>query len=189
MKETVKTRRPVLTILILLLILSALSTSAVRADGRSYSSEDAVILAKLVWGEARGLDVTQQAAVVWCVLNRVEDAAFPDSMQTVVTQKWQFSGYSESNPIAPDILALVYDVLARWSIEQSCVGGVGRVLPRDYLFFAGNGIENRFRKEYRDTEIWDWSLSTPYVQADASYINKTEQIKKGAMVFLPKLPQ
>ena len=189
MRETVKTQKPVLTILILFLIFSALSTSAARADGRSYSSEDAVILAKLVWGEARGLDATQQAAVVWCVLNRVEDAAFPDSIQTVVTQKWQFSGYSESNPIAPDILALVYDVLARWSIEQSCVGGVGRVLPRNYFFFTGNGIENRFRKGYRDTEAWDWSLDNPYVQADASSITETEQIKKGAMVFLPKLPQ
>ena len=183
------TRKKICAVLAAVLLLLMLCGAGIHADGRNYTREDAEMLAKMVWGEARSLDATQQAAAIWCALNRVEDTAFPNSIQAVVTQKWQFSGYRESNPIDPDILALVYDVLARWSIEQSCVGGVGRVLPRNYLFFTGNGIENRFRKGYRDTEAWDWSLDNPYVQADASSITETEQIKKGAMVFLPKLPQ
>ena len=86
MRETVKTQKPVLTILILFLIFSALSTSAARADGRSYSSEDAVILAKLVWGEARGLDATQQAAVVWCVLNQSISSTIPIWSRTTITK-------------------------------------------------------------------------------------------------------
>lgn len=59
--------------------------------------EDVEMLAKLIWGEARGVHSTEQkAAVVWCVLNRVDSPLYPDSIEAVVTQKYQFSGYNES---------------------------------------------------------------------------------------------
>ncbi len=121
-------------------------------------------LAKTVWGEARGCSKEQQAAVVWCVLNRVdsEEPYFPDSIVEVVAQCGQFDGYDPDNPVNPDILALVEDVLARWSIEDICAGDVGRVLPREYLYFHGDGCINHFRTEYEGGQTWDWSLDSPY---------------------------
>ena len=161
-------RRAIIVLLLALLIPLASVSTTVRADGRSYTWEDVEIIAKTIWGEARGCDATQQAAVVWCILNRVDSDLFPNSIREVVTQPYQFSGYNATNPVDPEIIFLVQDVLARWSIEQSCVAGVGRVLPASYLFFSGNGSENRFREQYNSTVFWDWSIPSPYAKDTAA---------------------
>lgn len=119
-----------------------------------------IVLAKTVWGEARGCSVMEQAAVVWCVLNRV-DAGYGDII-TVATAPGAFVGYREGNPVDPDILKLVYDVLDRWWLESTNSGEVGRVLPPDYLWFHGDGEVNYFRNAYEGGETWDWSLPSPY---------------------------
>ena len=157
-----KSLRPATTLLLALLLLTWQGT-AVHAEYRSYTYEDANLIAKTVWGEARGCNATQQAAVVWCILNRVDSMAFPNSIQAVVTQKYQFAGYRSENPVELDILALVYDVLARWSLETEYAGSVGRVLPQSYLFFTGNGVENMFTETLFGKTVWDWSLPSPYV--------------------------
>lgn len=123
-------------------------------------------LAKTVWGEARGCFTTEQAAVVWCVLNRFDSGdPFYAECRTIcdiVAQPDQFAGYDPDHPVDPDILALVEDVLARWQAERSCIGDVGRVLPAEYLFFTGDGEENIFTTEWRGGQTWDWSLDSPY---------------------------
>ena len=118
------------------------------------------VLAKTVYGEARGCSVTEQAAVVWCILNRV-DAGY-GTIIDVATAPNQFVGYVESNPVEPDILLLVQDVVVRWELEDTNSGEVGRVLPEDYLWFHGDGVENHFRNSYSGGDIWDWSLPSPY---------------------------
>lgn len=127
---------------------------------------DKIALAKMVWGEARGCSTTEQAAVVWCVLNRFDSGdpyyAGCDTIREVVAQESQFSGYDPAHPVTADILALVEDVLTRWMAEKVCVGDVGRVLPAEYLFFTGDGRENTFTTEWRGGQTWDWSLGSPY---------------------------
>ena len=52
------------------------NTTVVTDDPRVY------IIAQLIWGEARGVQsTTEQAAVAWCVLNRVDDPQFPDTIE------------------------------------------------------------------------------------------------------------
>lgn len=120
-------------------------------------------LAKTVWGEARGCSTTEQAAVVWCILNRADSDDFPDDPLDVVRQEGQFDGYDPSYPVEPELVALVEDVMSRWELEDDLVGDVGRVLPEDYLFFEGDGAHNHFRRGYIKTgETWDWSLPSPY---------------------------
>lgn len=123
-----------------------------------------VALAKMVWGEARGCSTTEQAATIWCVLNRYDsgDRFWADTVEGITTQPCQFYGYDPSNPVDPDILALVEDVLARWMAEKECVGGVGRVLPKEYLYFTGDGAHNYFTTEWQGGQTWDWSLESPY---------------------------
>ena len=161
LRRLVRKTFPVALLAAALFVLAATSIQT-QANGWTYTREDAEMLTRLIWGEARGCGQTQQAAVVWCVLNRVDSALFPNTISEVITQPRQFAGYNTVNPVDPQILALVYDVLSRWSIEDNCVGGVGRVLPREYLFFSGNGTVNRFRVTYSGSDVWDWSLPTPY---------------------------
>lgn len=137
-----------------------------------YTEYDAVVLAKTVWGEARGVKLQtlsggtastecQWAAVVWTILNRF-DAGYEDTIAGVAMAPKQFHGYKESFPVDEDILAVVYDVLDRWNAEKLGEEDVGRVLPAGYLWFGGDGKHNYFRDEYRGGHRWDWSLGDPY---------------------------
>lgn len=113
-----------------------------------YTPEDAELIAKTVWGEARGCTPEGQAQVVWCILNRVDADEFPDTIKGVVTQPLQFHGYSPSYPVTPEILAVVNDVLDRWNLEKNGLV-VTRELPSEFLYFTGDKAqrENHFRTE------------------------------------------
>lgn len=124
---------------------------------------DIEYLAKLIYGEARGVRSTEQkAAVVWCVLNRVDSPLYPDSIEAVVTQKYQFSGYSESYPLTEEFMEIAEDVLVRWYQEKAGAIDVGRVLPKEYLYFVGDGVLNYFSNEWKSQDHYDWSLPSPY---------------------------
>ena len=121
-------------------------------------------IARTVWGEARGCSETEQAAVIWCILNRVDSSIryMPDNIIDVVTQKHQFLGYVKTFPVTKKIKKLVIDVLTRWEMEKAGVENVGRVLPPEYMWFHGDGRHNHFRDSYRGGNRWDWSLDSPY---------------------------
>lgn len=122
-------------------------------------------LANVTWGEARGCSVTEQAAVMWCVLNRVDSPLYPDTVGEVVTQRSQFNGYSESNPITQELLQLANSVLTYWSEGDDS----GRVLPKEYMYFIGDGEHNHFYTEWAsNAKAWDWSLPSPYEEGTTS---------------------
>lgn len=137
-----------------------------------YTDEDTIALAKMAWGETRGVPelVTdhgvisskcQQAAVMWTALNRY-DAGYADSITAVVTAPKQYHGYSESNPVEDEFLDLAYDVLDRWNREKHGEIEVGRVLPCDRYWFHGDGTYNYFRNEYESNSYWGWELIDVY---------------------------
>lgn len=153
---------------LLLAVAIAVSTapavSADEADEALYTDADAQYIAKTIWGEARGCPKMEQAAVAWCILNRVdnENPYFPDTISGVVKQPSQFTGYCGRNPVDDELLELANDVLARWEQEKNGETDVGRVLPERYLYFGGNGRHNRFRTQSGWSDVWDWSCENPY---------------------------
>ncbi len=146
-------------------VSAATAVSADEADEKPlYTEADAQYIARTIWGEARGCSKMEQAAVAWCILNRVdnENPYFPDTIAGVVKQPSQFSGYSGRNPVEDELLELANDVLARWEQEKNGETDVGRVLPERYLYFGGNGRHNCFRTQSGWNDIWDWSCENPY---------------------------
>ena len=126
-----------------------------------WTDEEVIVLAKMLWGEARGVSSdAEKAACVWCALNRV-DHGYGDIITVVVTPK-QFVGYDEKNPVDDGLITLCIDVLSRWYAEKDGQTEVGRVLPSEYLFFSGDGERNHFRTDYKNGTVWDWSLPNPY---------------------------
>lgn len=121
-----------------------------------YSEEDVHEIAAVIHGEANGRDWTQKAAVAWCVLNRAD--AWGESIHEVVNESGSFR---KAKPETEDVI-IARDVLNRWSSEKRGFEDSGRVLPREYKFFSGNGEVNRFREELDSTEHYDWSLESPY---------------------------
>ena len=128
----------------------------------NFTNEEIDHIAKTVWGEARGLSKTHQAGVVWTILNRCDDGRFGKGVIGVVTAPSQFAGYRSGNPVDPEIRELVVDVLDRYSQEKAGIKNVGRVLPKEYLYFRGNGKVNLFSKKWNSNNVWDWSLKSPY---------------------------
>lgn len=134
-----------------------------RAESK-ITERDIVLCAKLLWGEARGVKSrAEQAAVIWCVLNRL-DAGYAATIEGVITARGQFTGYKRSNPVTDELYELARDVLMRYYLEKAGIQNAGRTLPKDYLWFTGYRGRNRFRNKYRSTNYWDWSLPDPYTE-------------------------
>lgn len=126
------------------------------------TNEEIEILAKILYQEARGVtDKAQQAAVVWCILNRVDDGYWGDTIEQVATYPKAFAWVPDT-PVEGELMLLVSDVCERWNLEKSGVENVGRTLPKEYLYFTGDGERNNFTQGWRGSEIWDWSLPSPY---------------------------
>lgn len=113
-----------------------------------FTEADVVALARMLYGEARGCTVDNQMKCVWCVLNRVDDARFPDSIIGAVSAPGQFYGYSPDFPVLDRLYAVALDVLTRWSMEKQGAE-VQRELPSGYLWFTGDGETNHFREDYQ----------------------------------------
>lgn len=145
------------------------SEMLIPIDITSYSIPESDInyLAKTLWGEARGIESTmEKAAVCWCVLNRVDsdewDFRNMNTIESVVTAPNQFMGYDKKNPLDDELVEIARDVLTRWYMEKDGIENVGRVLPKEYTHFYGDGESNYFRTDWRGKEFWDWSLEDPY---------------------------
>ena len=122
------------------------------------------VVAKVLYRECRGVESdAEKAAVAWCILNRVDSGEryFPDTVIEVVTQKNQFA-YYEDTPVWSNLYFLAEDVLTRWHNEKCGDKDVGRTLPKEYLYFTGDGKHNNFTVEWLGKDYWDWSLDSPY---------------------------
>lgn len=147
---------PIMQVLATMALMGALTLSPinqltqVEAAPWEPAETDVVALAKTLYGECRGCSELQQRAVAWTIFNRVDDPRFPDSLIEVVTQPYQFAGYSESFPVTEELEALARDCLTDYH------NGEDRVFGPDFLYFFGNGRINIFSTEYGGKgERWD----------------------------------
>ena len=98
---------------------STAALPSVAEDKSKYIPDAAEVeaLAKMLYGEARGIaSDTEKAACVWCVLNRVDDPRFPDTVLEVLSAPYQFAGYSAEYPATEELKILL---LHRRREEQS----------------------------------------------------------------------
>lgn len=126
---------------------------------------DVELIAKTLYGECRGVQSkTEKAAVAWCILNRVDTTGYAcgHSVEYVVTFKNQFQGYDVRHPVTPELKMLAEDVLIRHHREQEGEADVGRILPKEYIYFIGDMKRNYFTTEFLGKDYWDWSLDSPY---------------------------
>ena len=141
---------------------NAPGSTITRKDLYPPTQEELTILAKIVYREARGIrDKAHQAAVIWCILNRVDAGLGGDTIEEVATYPSAFAWVPDT-PVEQEFLMLAADVCERWNLEKAGQDDVGRVLPKEYLYFTGDGELNHFTIEWKGTEAWDWSLESPY---------------------------
>lgn len=122
---------------------------------------DVIILAKILYSECDVVrSETERACVIWTILNRVDKNH--TSIEYEVTKPHQFAWNSKA-PVQDNHVNLARDVLQRWYAEKETGENCGRVLPKDYCFFYGDGRHNHFYKDWEKKNItWDYSLPSPY---------------------------
>jgi N-acetylmuramoyl-L-alanine amidase len=62
------------------------------------SNYDQEILARAIFGEARGSSKELKIAVAQTIQNRVKDNRWPNTLEGVITQPYQFSCFNENDP-------------------------------------------------------------------------------------------
>lgn len=75
--------------------MSVGTNSNQSAGTGSYSDADVALLARLIYGEARGESYVGQVAVGAVVLNRIKSASFPNTMSGVIYQKYAFTAVDD----------------------------------------------------------------------------------------------
>lgn len=128
------------------------------APVETYSSL-ATMIAKVVWGEARGLGQTEQSCVVWTILNRAD--AWDKSVESIITAPNQFyydPGFPTTDDHGRDIKVLVQEILNAWESGDDSI----RTLPEGYFFYVGDGSHNYFYADYNNPVYWDYSYGSPY---------------------------
>jgi hypothetical protein len=97
-----------------------------------------ILLCNIVANESGSdwISIYDKACVVACVMNRVNDSRFPNSIEEVLTQPYQFSGYYASDCYYP-------------TVTDACIQAVDYYFEHsnefgNYLYFEGNGTNNVF---------------------------------------------
>lgn len=127
-------------------------------DARETEQEriqaEARTIAKILYPMQYNSDDGLRSAV-WCVLNRVDSNLYPSTVEEVCSQRQQFMGWSEDNPI----LQRLYDIAVREvQVWHNGVHAIGT----DYLWLEWTTKEITLRTTYeggRGCHFWyesDW---------------------------------
>ncbi|MCR5611495.1 MAG: spore cortex-lytic enzyme [Clostridiales bacterium] len=88
------------------------------------STGDVYLLARIIYGEARGEPYIGQVAIGAVVLNRVKSASFPNTIAGVIYQRGAFDAVSDGQiNLAPDATAVraARDALNGWDPTHGCL--------------------------------------------------------------------
>lgn len=112
---------------------------------------EAEYIAKVIYGTARNHTDSDKKAVVWCILNRVEHYAHPDTVAGVCEQPKQWMGYSDDNPVLTENYDLALEELKIW------YSGDHRPIDNRYIYLSWSSKEILLRdafEEDRSTNYW-----------------------------------
>ena len=70
-------------------------SSSSSSSNSSYSDADVQLLARLIYGEARGESYVGQVAVGAVVMNRIRSSSFPNTMSGVIYQRYAFTAVDD----------------------------------------------------------------------------------------------
>lgn len=103
---------------------AAMGISLSSTGSSGYNSNDEYLLARCIYGEARGEPYTGQVAVGAVVLNRVRSSSFPNTIAGVIYQAGAFTAVSDGQiNLTPDANAIkaARDAMSGWDPTNGCL--------------------------------------------------------------------
>ena len=113
---------------------------------------EAEYIAKVLYGTAQNNTERDQRTVVWCILNRVDSTAYPNTVKEVCEQPAQWMGYSDKNPVLAALYNIALKELETWHNDY-------RPVSSDYVYMSWSSREITLRDTYEK------SAGTRYWQA------------------------
>lgn len=112
---------------------------------------EAEYIAKVLYGMARTHSSSDQKAVVWCILNRVEHYSHPNTIKAVCEQPKQWIGYSDENPVLEELYDIALTELKTWHNDGH------RPMGSEYVYLSWSSKEILLRdtfEENKNTNYW-----------------------------------
>lgn len=117
--------------------------------------KEAEYIAKVIYGYGiannQNTSVSDNKSVTWCVINRTEHYAYPDTIVEVCEQPKQWMGYSNDNPVLTEYYDLALEELKIWH------SGGHRPVNNSYIYLTWSSKEILLRdtfEENRNTNYW-----------------------------------
>ena len=141
----------VMNLLATLALLTGMTLAPVLPEPEPWEPDpaDVAYVSRTIWGETRGCPYEEQWAQGCCIVNRVDDPRWGDTIEAVVLQPQQFQGYSINNPEEP-FHDMAREILIAWHNGDTGV-------PTDMCFCSGDGKHQRFRTDWipnEETRYW-----------------------------------
>ena len=102
------------------------------ADADPYQLQlnaDAESLARVLYG-VKDNSTDDLRTYCWCVFNRVDNSAFPDTLEDVIAQPQQWMRYDPTNPVLEPLYQLAREELEVWRSDGH------RPCSADYVFMS-----------------------------------------------------
>ena len=125
----------------------AAEAAAVQIDQERAEAE---MLARLLYG-VKNNSTDDLYTLAWCVINRVDNPAFPSTVEGVINQPLQWMGYSADNPVLENLYRIADDVLTTWR------SGGHRPVSDDYVYMSWSESDIVLRDNFtesRSTHYW-----------------------------------
>ena len=111
---------------------------------------EAECIAKVLYGAAKDNNERDQRTAVWCILNRVDNPAYPNTVKGVCEQASQWMGYSNNNPVLTSFYNMAMRELEVWHSGY-------RPVSADYIYMSWSSKEIVLRDTYEkesNTKYW-----------------------------------
>lgn len=106
-------------------------------------NEEADMLARVLYG-VKDNDTDDLRTYCWCVFNRVDNSAFPDTLEDVIAQPQQWMRYDQTNPILQSMYQVAKEELDKWHTDSH------RPVSADYVFMSWSQDDICLRDKFNE---------------------------------------
>ena len=111
---------------------------------------EAEALARVLYG-VKDNSTDDLRTLCWCVLNRVDNPAYPATLEDVINQPEQWMRYSPENPVLESLYQIAYEELDAWHSDSH------RPCSNEYVFMTWTPSEISLRNDFNtsyNTRYW-----------------------------------
>ena len=128
------------------------AAEAAKPTYATIINSEAEALAKVLYG-VKGNSTDDLRTYAWCVLNRVDNSAYPNTLAEVIAQPKQWMAYDPDAPVIESLYLIAYDVLEVWH------SGGHRPVTSEYVYMNWSPTEIVLRDRWAEgsgTHYWRW---------------------------------